>query len=94
MGPRRGVAAVDERLERREIARGLVHTASKSRLARGGAGGERRPHLAGTRAMRVTDHGRRGLLDEAKAKAARYVQSKEVFGPHREFLEWMLGAIR
>ena len=28
------------------------------------------------------------------AKAARYVQSQEVFGPHREFLEWMLGAIR
>ena len=28
------------------------------------------------------------------AKAARYVQSKEVFGPHRQFLEWMLGAIR
>jgi hypothetical protein len=28
------------------------------------------------------------------AKAARYVQSKEVFGPHREFLEWILGAIR
>jgi hypothetical protein len=29
-----------------------------------------------------------------EARAAKYVRSPDVFGPHREFLEWMLRAIR
>ncbi|MGZ4165797.1 MAG: hypothetical protein ACXVFO_04255 [Solirubrobacteraceae bacterium] len=33
-----------------------------------------------------------GTSDDAKA--AKYVRSPDVFGPHREFLEWMLRAIR